>query len=234
MPTNSKDTQKFAVIGMGRFGSRIAGTLAGTGAEVVAIDRNRDLIEMMRDRVTVAVALDSTDEAAITMQGVDKVDVAVVAIGSDFESSVLTTVLLKQLGVKRVVSRTTSATQARILTRIGADSIVNPEDESADRWAHKLLTPFIIDHIQLSEGFGLIQLPTPAAWVDKPLAELGLRVEHHVNVVAIKHRVSTESETGEEHSSELVVEMPLPTSRLEANDILVVAGRDEDLEKLSV
>ena len=142
-------SERFVVIGLGRYGSRLAVNLARAGAEVIAIDRNREVVEEMRDRVTLAVAMDSTDEQALRLQGVDKVGVAVVAIGHDFEANALTTVLLKHIGVKRVISRAGNPMQVRILSRIGADSVVNPEDETADRWSHKLLAPYLIDHIEL-------------------------------------------------------------------------------------
>lgn len=224
--------ERFAVIGLGRFGRRIAVNLARSGAEVIAIDRDREIVEDLRDRVTLAVALDATDESALKLQGVDRIDVGVVAIGHDFEANALTVVTLKALGVKRVISRAANRTQARILGRIGADSVVNPEDETADRWAHKLMAPFLVDHIELAEGYGLVQLATPRPWVKKTLAELDIRRTYNVNIVAIKRRVSTAAESGEETFEELVVDLPLPTSRLTADDILVIAGRDEDLEDL--
>lgn len=224
--------QRFAVIGLGRYGSRFAVNVARAGAEVIAIDRDRDIVEEMRDRVTLAVALDSTDERALRIQGVDKVDVAVVAIGQDFEANALTTSLLKQINVKRVISRAANRTQASILSRIGADIVVNPEDEAADRWAHRLLAPHLIEHIELAAGYGLVQMATPSTWVNRTLQELDVRRKHHVNIVAIKRRVAVALETGEEGFEELVVDLPMPTSRLRSDDILVIAGRDEDLEDL--
>ncbi|HET6429548.1 MAG TPA: TrkA family potassium uptake protein, partial [Phycisphaerae bacterium] len=125
----------FAVIGLGRFGYRLSTLLAEGGAEVIAIDSRRDLVESIRDRVTVAVCLDTTDEEALRAQGVDRVNVAVVGIGDDFEANALATVILKQIGVPRVISRATTTIRAQILSRIGADDVVNPERESAERWS---------------------------------------------------------------------------------------------------
>ncbi|MCL4198154.1 MAG: TrkA family potassium uptake protein [Phycisphaerales bacterium] len=225
-------SERFVVIGLGRYGSRLAVNLARAGAEVIAIDRNREVVEEIRDRVTLAVAMDSTDEQALRLQGVDKVGVAVVAIGHDFEANALTTVILKHIGVKRVISRAGNPMQVRILSRIGADSVVNPEDETADRWSHKLLAPYLIDHIELAAGYGLVQIPTPRLWVNKTLAELEIRRTYSVNIVAIKRRVLTSTETGQEEYDEMVMDTPMPTSRLNGDDILIIAGRDEDLEDL--
>lgn len=224
--------ERFAVIGLGRFGSRLAKNLSAAGAEVIAIDRDRAIVEDLRDQVTLAIAMDSTDEQALKMQGIDQVDCAVVGIGHNFEANALTTVLLKALRVKRVISRSGNDMQAQILRRIGADSVVSPEDEAADRWAGRLLTPFLIDHVELAEGYALVQMRTPEAWQGRTLQELDLRRKHNVTVVAIKRRVQTTTQTGEEAFEERVLDLPLPTSRLGRDDTIVLAGFDADLEKL--
>ncbi|MEM9082604.1 MAG: TrkA family potassium uptake protein [Planctomycetota bacterium] len=223
---------RFAVIGLGRFGSRLAKNLASAGAEVIAIDRNRSVVEELRDQVTLAIALDATDEQALRVQGVDQVGTAIVGIGHNFEAAALTTVLLKSLRVERVITRAGNAMQARILSRIGADGVVSPEDESADRWSHRLLTPFTIDHVELGEGYALVQIAVPSAWTEKTLAELDLRKQHQVTVVAIKRQIETASPSGADTFDEIVVDVPLPTSRLGRDDTLVLAGFDRDLEKL--
>lgn len=224
--------ERFAVIGLGRFGSRLAKNLAAAGAEVIAIDLDRRVVEELRDQVTLAVALDCTDEDALRAQGVDQVSTAVVGIGHNFEASALTTVLLKSMRVQRVIARAGSAMQARILSRIGADDIVSPEDESADKWGHRLLTPFTIDHVELGEGYALVQTAVPRDWVGKTLAALDLRRTARVTVVAIKRKVPTSDPTGVDVFEERVVDVPQPNSKLEPDDVLVLAGFDADLEKL--
>ncbi len=225
--------ERFAIIGLGRFGSRLARNLSAKGAEVIAIDKDRRVVEELRDQVTLAVALDATDEQALKIQGVDQVDVAVVCMGHDFEANALSTVLLKNLRVDRVVSRAANDMQARILSRIGADSIVSPEDEASDRWTNRLLLPFIIDRVELGEGYGIVQMPTPDTWRGKTLSELDLRAKHNVTMVAIKRRAPSAGPSGAEEVEERVVDLPQPTSRLTADDVLVIAGFDRDLRKLS-
>lgn len=222
---------RFAVIGLGRFGSRLATNLAAAGAEVIAIDRNRQIVEDLRDKVTLAIALDATDEQALKIQGVDQVDCAVVGVGQDFEANALTTALLKSLGVPRVVSRAGNQMQAEILTRIGADGVVRPEDESAERWTHRLLAPTTIDHIELGDGYALVQRTPPEAWVGKALSELDLRKNHRITVVAIR-RARADAGPVDDPRVERSVETPMPGSRLAKSDILVIAGFDRDLEKL--
>jgi len=224
--------ERFAVIGLGRFGSRLAKNLAAAGAEVIAVDSDRRIVEELRDQVTLAIALDATDEQALKLQGVDQVDCAVVGIGHNFEANALTTALLKSLRVKRVISRAANQMQAKILSRIGADSVVSPEDESADRWSHRLLSPFMIDHVELGEGYALVQMATPGDWKGKTLAELDLRKRFNVTIVAIKRRVEGSAPSGVDTADTRVVDVPLPTSRLGSDDTIVIAGYDTDLERL--
>lgn len=220
---------RFAVIGLGRFGARLAENLSLAGAEVIAIDSDRGLVESMRDRVALAIVMDATDEEGLKVQGVNDVDVAVVGIGENFESNLLATVVLKSLKVRRVLSRAANRMQAEILRRVGADAIVSPEDESADRWSHLLLSPFILEHVELSEGFGLVQMPVPSDWVGKKLRELDLRRDHRINVVAIKVGAAKSSD---DDAATTRTEFPMPESELGTDDILIVAGRDADLQRL--
>jgi len=221
--------ERFAVIGLGRFGAQLATNLAANGAEVIAVDRDRRIVEDLRDRVTLAIALDATDEAALRIQGLDQVDCAVVGIGHDFEAAALSTVLLKRLGVRRVISRAGNDMQAQVLRSIGADGIVQPEDESADRWGNRLLAPFIVDHVELGEGYGLVRMKAPAAWVGRPLAEINVRDKHNVTIVAIK-RLRSESESGGPEDREVI--LPQPDSKMRETDTLVIAGFDKDLKRL--
>jgi trk system potassium uptake protein TrkA len=224
--------QRFAVIGLGRFGSRLAINLAAEGVEVIAIDKDRSVVEELRDQVTLAIALDATDEQALKIQGVDQVDCAVVGIGQNFEANALTTALLKSLRVQRVVARARNAMQAKILARIGADGVVSPEDESADRWSYRLLAPFVIDHIELGGGYAIAQRTTPEAWEGKTLADLNIRSNHNVTVVAIKRRVASATQSGAEAYGEFVIDLPMPSSELTRDDTLVIAGFDRDIKRL--
>ncbi len=221
--------ERFAVIGLGRFGTQLASNLASSGAEVIAIDRDRRIVEDLRDRVTLAIALDATDEGALKLQGIEQVDCAVVGIGHDFEAAALSTVILKRLGLARVICRAGNHMQAQILKSIGADGIVQPEDESADRWSNRLLAPFIVEHIEIGEGYGLIQMKAPKPWTETPLAEINVRNTHNVTIVAIKRLIDGEEASG---APDRQVILPQPDSRLRESDTLVIAGFDKDLKRL--
>lgn len=219
--------QRFTVIGLGRFGSRLAANLADAGQEVIGIDTDHRIIEDMRDRVTLAIALDASDEQALLLQGIDQTDVAIVAIGSDFESIAAATVVLKQIGVPRVIARAISPTSARILTSIGADDIVNPENETADRWAERLVSPQFLRQFELDPGHSIVEITTPRRWVDQTLTDLQLRAREGLHVVAIRRRRDPKDE-----QSPTLLQLPGPDEPLGAEDILVVMGRDADLAKL--
>ncbi len=224
--------ERYAVIGLGRFGERLATLLAEAGAEVIAVDRRRERIEQIRDSVTLAVCLDSTDEKALKAQGIDKADVAIVGIGKDFEDSALTTVILKQLGVPRVMSRATNSIRARILTRIGADDIINPEQESADRWRNRLLAPAIMERIELAEGHSLTQIPAPQSFCGKTLEELDVRKKYQINVVAIRRTQAETDAEGVRRTHQLLISVPMADTTIESGDILLMIGSDEAMLSL--
>lgn len=223
--------ERYAVIGLGRYGFHLARLLAEVGAEVLAIDTDRDLVKTISDQVTMAVCLDSTDEKSLRAQGVDKVDVAVVGIGSAFEAAALTTVILKRLGVPRVIARATTDTRGQILQAIGADDIVNPEKEAAERWRSRLLAPAIMERSTLAEGHSLAQLSAPESFFGKTLKELGIGQRYHVLVVAIRRTVVEEAE-GKEQEKQVVVTAPGPEAMIRPGDILVVIGADHRIESL--
>ena len=216
------------MIGLGLFGRRLAVRLAESGAEVIAVDRSRDLVEAIRDRVTLAVCLDSTDEQALRAQGIDKVDVAIVGIGTAFEDAALATSTLKRLGVPRVISRATSGARGEILSRIGADDVVNPQRETADRWCRRLVMPQVMESIDLGEDHSLVQIRTPEGWAGKTLEQLNLRKKHKVNIVAIR-RLLPDHDKGQ---GGYVIDTPMPDSRIETGDLLLLVGKIAAIEDL--
>lgn len=220
---------QFAVIGLGRFGKRLAINLTNAGAQVIAIDKDHALIDQIKAEVTLAVVLDSTDEEALKSQGVDQVDAAVVSIGDSFEDNLLTTVTLKQIGVERVIARATSETRGQILKRIGADDLVNPENESADRWSQRLFTANIKEQLPLGSNFRIIEVPAPAAWIGSDLKTLDLRNTMSLNIILIK-RPTDQSTSEEEMQFDFL--SPTATMPIESGDLLLIVGKDDDLKKL--
>ncbi len=217
-----------AVIGLGRFGTRLVRNLANAGQDVIAIDRDRDRIEQIAEYAALALAMDGTDEAALRSKGVQKCDAAVIGIGADFEATVLATVTLKQLGVQRVIARARTRISARVLRRVGADAVVMPEDEAADRWANRLIGPSVLNQIEFHEGYSIVEIRAPEDWVGKSLAQLEVRARYGLHVVACKRDRPAQGGG----ASELRIEVPGPTEPIDADDVLVLMGKDEDIAKL--
>ncbi len=224
--------EQFAIIGLGRFGTRLARLLAEAGANVIAIDRMKDLVEKVRDDVTRAVCMDATNEEALRSQGIENVDVAIVGIGNAFESAVLTTVMLKQLGVPRVISRATSSIRGQVLSRVGADDIVNPEREAADRWRSRLLAPSVMERIELAADVSLVQVPAPESFVGKSLGDLDVRKKYHVQIVAIRRNVEDIDTDGVKRTRQILISVPMAETEIKKADVLLIIGSDEAVKNL--
>ncbi|HOK96052.1 MAG TPA: TrkA family potassium uptake protein [Anaerohalosphaeraceae bacterium] len=221
--------KRFVVIGLGRFGSSLARALSAGGAEVIAIDRDREVIENIRDQVAVAIRLDSTDIDALKAQGIDRVDIAVVGMGAGhgFESAILTVVNLKKLGIPQIFARAENTTAGTVFTAIGATEVIYPEIETAQRWAYRLITPHIEEKIDFSPGYSLARVSAPASFDGKTVRELQLRQKYNLNLVAIKRSRAVEQEESGE-----ILNVPMPETKVYQDDILMVAGADADLARL--
>ena len=224
---------RFAVIGLGRFGQKLAIALAMSGAEVIAIDKNRETIELIADQVSHAVKLDSTDEEALKAQGVDKVDVAIVGIGQGtgrgFESAILTVVNLRQIGVTQIYARAEDLIAGEVFSKVGATEVIYPEIESAQRWAYKLIAPQIGEKIDFASGYSLGRIKAPASFNGRTVMDLQLRQKYNVNLVLIK-RAENSEKTKEQDGK--IINVPMPGTVIYEGDILMVAGSDVDLAKL--
>ncbi len=222
--------RRFAVIGLGRFGQKLAIALAMSGSEVIAIDRNRNEVDLIRDQVSHAVRLDSTDEEAMKAQGVDKADVAIIALGQEsFEAAILTVVNLRQMGVKQIYARAESLIAGEVFSKVGATEVIYPEIESAQRWAYKLIAPQIGEKIDFAPGYSLARIKAPPSFDGKTVMDLQLRQKYKVNLVIIKRGDEAKARKNEKDS---IINIPMPDTIIYAEDILMVAGSDADLAKL--
>lgn len=224
--------KRFAVIGLGRFGNKLATVLEASGAEVIAIDKNREIVDHIRDLVSHSVRLDSTEAEALKAQGVDKVDTAIIGIGSaqgGFEAAVLTVVNLKNLGIKNIYVRAENLIAGQVFSAIGATEVIYPEVESAQRWAYKLIAPQIHEKIDFAPGYSLAKVNAPASFDGKTVVDLQLRQKFNINLIAINR-----GEKGKKLKIEKtdIINVPLPETVIYQEDILMVAGSEVDLAKL--
>ena len=211
--------KQFVIIGLGRFGLSVAKTLYDLGNDVLAIDMDEDLVQEISDNVTHAVQLDATDENALRSLGIRNFDVAVVTIGSNIQASVMVTLLVKELGVKYIIAKGHSDLHAKVLYKIGADRVVLPEKDMGVRVAHNLVSDSILDYIELSADYSIMEIRALDEWQDKSLNELRLRSEYGINVVAIKK--------GEEINIS-----PTADDKVEAGDVIVAIGSADELRKV--
>lgn len=211
--------KSFAVIGCGRFGAAVARTLYGLGNEVLAIDISEDIIKEISDEVTHAVQADVMDETVLKDLGLRNFDVAIVSIGSDIEASIMATLVVKELGIKKVIAKAQSELHGKVLSKIGADKVIFPERDMGVRVAHNLASSNILDFIELSPDYSILEIAALKEWEEKSLAQLRLPVKHGINIMAIKRGNSISVSPGGDVT-------------IEKGDILVVIGSTKDIKKI--
>lgn len=212
-------SKQFVVIGCGRFGQSVAIKLSEMGSEVMVVDDNEEIIQNISDKVTYAVQADATDENAIKALGIRNFDVAIVTIGSDIQSSILVTLLVKEMGIKHIIAKAQNAAHAKVLYKIGANRVVFPEKEMGIKVAKGLLSSNVLELIDLAPEYSILEIKMSGEWIGKSLVEINMRRQYSISVIAIRR--------GDE--IDINVE---PDRVLLKDDILVVVGHNKDLQKL--
>lgn len=203
--------KSYIVVGLGRFGSEVARRLYENGCEVLVVDNSNELVQQISDEVTHAAVGDARDKEVLRALGAKDFDCGIVAIGDSLADSVLATMNLKELGVPYVVCKAYDETHREVLKKLGADRVVIPEKEQAGRLAKSLSSRNVLDYIELSEDYGIIDVPAPKTWADKSLIELNVRAKLGVNILAIKR------EGG-------ITVSPAADFRIQKDDVLVILG----------
>ena len=209
--------KSYIVIGLGRFGQTLARQLCSLGAEVLAMDIRSDLVQQVADEVTHAVVGDSQDKDVLRALGVKDFDCAIVAIGSDLASSVLTVMNLKELEIPYIICKAHDETHRRVLEKLGVDRVIIPEQENAVRLARSLNSHNVLDYIELSEEYGILEIPAPRGWQGKTLKELNIRAKLGVNIIAVE-------------SGGITNVSPAADYKILPGDVLVVLGDNYSLE----
>ena len=221
-----------AVIGLGRFGMEVALCLAHRHIPVLAVDQNREMVEEISQHVDNALCFDTTSESALRDARIHEMPLAVVAIGDHHvEDSILTTALLRQIGVPRIIARASTDLHAKILRVVGASEVVNPEKEMGVRTAQRVVAPGLTELIPLSEGVAIAELRVPSGFVGRSMMDLRVRGRYGVNVVAVRRRARDQAL--DEPLTTAFLLNPAPDEPFEANDILVVAGKEDDVKNLA-
>ena len=211
--------KNYVVIGLGRFGSAIARQLCSLGAEVLALDVRSELVQQVANEVTHAVVGDAQDKEVLRALGVRNFDCAIIAIGDDLAASVLTTMNLKELGVPYIVCKAHDETHRRVLEKLGVDRVVIPEQELGQRLARSLYSHNVLDYIELSEEYGILEVPAPAGWLGKTLKELNVRAKLGINIIAVENEGKTNIS-------------PAADYRISQGHVMVVLGDNVALERV--
>lgn len=215
------ENKQFAIIGLGRFGRAVCLTLHGLGYEVLAVDTDETKVhQALKDQIAShAMELDTTDPNSLAEVGFSEFDVVIVAIGNYLAQSIITTLNLKELGVKQVVAKASSEIHMKLLTKVGADHVVFPEREMGYELARSLTKPRLLDQFELDPNHSIVEMLVPEQFHNKTIAQLELRNRFGINVLAV----------GQEDKFEI---NPLPTKRIEKGDVMVIIGSNKDIDRI--
>lgn len=210
--------KQFAVVGLGRFGSSVARTLSAMGHEVLAIDKNEERVQAIADKVTHAVVADATDEKLLKHLGIRNFDVVITSIGENAQANVLVTMLTKDLGAKYVVAKAINETYGRILEKVGADRVVYPERDMGERVAHNLVDTNILDYIELSPEYSIVEMVASKRIAGKTLGQLNLRARFGITLAVIKRGKEINASPGADDV-------------IQEGDILVIIGDNQSVDR---
>lgn len=215
---------KFAVIGLGVFGSAIARKLAERGADVMAIDESEEKVQQIAPDVAFAVALDATNTQALEAQNLGDVDAVVVSIGSSFQEMLLCVFQLQEMGIKRIIARAQGPVQRKILEKMGVEHILSPELEVANNVAEQLTNPGVLMCVQLPDEYEIIEVQAPSKIAGRTLEDIGLRKKYNINLVTLMRK------SGEDDKHH-IYGVPSPESVVQAEDIILVFGQVKDINR---
>ncbi|KXB67133.1 putative Ktr system potassium uptake protein A [Parvimonas sp. KA00067] len=211
--------KQIVVIGCGRFGTNLAITLEKLGNEVMVIDKDEEVINSIANKVTHSIICDVRVEGSLKELGLSNFDICVVAIGSDYKTSIIATVEAKELGIPKIIAKATDSVQAMVLSKIGADRVIIPERDMGIRVANNISNSNILDSINLSDEYSLVEIAPIEDWIGKSIKESEIRQKYYINIVAVKTQKGLEINIGADYV-------------IKDSDILLVAGRNDRISKL--
>lgn len=223
---------KYIVIGLGNFGASLAEKLTGMGNEVIGVDINMNKVEAMKEKVTHAIRLDSTDVSAVSKLPLNDTDIVIVAIGEDMGANIMATALMKQMHVKRLISRAISPLQQMVLEAMGVNEIIHPEEETAERWSKKLNFLGVVDSFDLNKYFSVVETEIPQEFDGKTLDELNLKKEYNVMILTTIRISSSKNELGGKKKVSDVQEIASGNTVLHQGDLMVLYGNTRDIKKM--
>lgn len=224
---------KYIIAGLGNFGASLGEKLTSLGNEVIGIDNNMSKVDLFKEKMSHTICMDGTDEVTVSGLPLSDTDVVIVAIGEDQGANVMTTALFKNLQVKRLISRAINPLHEKVLKAIGVDEIVNPEKETAERWAKKLSLINVVDSFELSDDFSILEMRVPRPFVGKTIREIQLRANYNLLALTTMKKTEVKSIIGKIRNEVTVEGVAAPDTVLEKDHILVVFGANKDLRKFA-
>lgn len=225
--------KKFCVIGLGYFGFNLSLFLTEEGAEVLAIDKEQSRIDLLSDRVSLAVQLDSTDDKALKSFGIKDMDAVIVAIGESFEASINTLAVLQEIGVKRILARVISPVHERLLKLMNITELLYPEAEAAGHLANRIMIPGLIESFEISKEFSIFEINVPRKYINHSLIDSNLRTQYQLNLVTVKRLKTVKSIFGKELGEKFeVLGVIKPDYIFQEKDILVIFGKESDFKNM--
>jgi trk system potassium uptake protein TrkA len=222
--------KRFAVLGLGNFGSHLARSLSQKGAEVLALDVDEQAVLEIKDSVTQAVVASAMDKKALLSLGIEKFECVVVSLGEKVDASILVALFLKKVGVKEIVVKAISEDHAEALRNVGATIVVFPEKDIAIKTADSLLTPNLIDFIPVSEGYSIVEMKPPEQCVGKTLAQLKIRNRFQLQILAVRTKEAGKDSISGERTTDAIV-IPEADFRIERHHLLLIMGENENIER---
>lgn len=213
--------KRVVVIGLGIFGSQLARQLYESGLDVIAVDKNRDVVQKMKDYSTKAVLADASDKEVLESIGIEENDIVVISFGEDLSASTLLTLHLKELKVKTIIVKVPNEDHKRILLRVGASEAIIPEREMANKVARSIISPNVLEYLPIADDYTIVELAPPSAFIGKSLNELDLRKRFQLQVIAIRDVLTDKLQL-----------VPRASSILKDSDVLVIIGKEEDIRKV--
>jgi len=223
---------RYAVIGLGRFGMTVAKILAENGKEIIAIDKNQDMVDEISGLVQLAVCMDSTDEAALRSQNLNETDAVIIGIGSNIQESILTAAILRKIGVGVIIAKVESELHGRILSMIGVQQVLLPEEMIGKQLAMRMISRNILEYTDISSEHLMTRLIAPGEFVGKSLQELALPTTKGVNVVAIRYNYLAVTEDGRNVIEKRLNDMPGANDIINEGDELILLGARGNIDKL--
>lgn len=222
---------KFIIVGLGNFGASLSQKLTAQGNEVIGIDTRMEKVDLYKEKISHTIQMDATEEFTVSGLPLEETDVVIVAIGEDQGANIMATALLKNLQVKRLISRAINPLHEKVLEAIGVDEIVHPEEETAERWAKKLCINNVVDSFELNEHFSIIEANVPKEYIGKTIREVGFRKEFNLLVLTIMKKSEVKSLLGKSRTKVNVEGIATPDQKLDETDILVLYGSNKDLQE---